>query len=351
MAINKTIQTENLDNGQWSDLVAFDNFVNENIAHVLVEADQDYYNTERQILLEANRKFIDRGKPSKIQGSNTAIDFFTTQSRKTRTTKSGSLTTDSNIGRQGVEISQFSHWQAGIFKITAGTAGHLVKPVCYGINEAYNLTDNDFFQELSLFNPIEFISLQDEDRIIEQVITFPIVTSDANQRENFILNGVIEPIPIRSVISYFSINFPFEPHGITANFGNGNLFLRTSSDDVSSVHTFNSSTTNKRVFLDGGEPMTIANDQGDSTVQVGPSFSYLSFDQNYIAPFNDAVYSRGDQLQSTRMYESDLLEAVKSMKPLGETYLSSNEYSGKTGFIYNNAEQGVDSIAYGGLLR
>lgn len=354
MPNSNAVQIDNLNNGQWSELFAFDTTPpTSQISTVIIDADQNYFNIQHQLDLEANRKFIDRGRPSKITSHNTVTDFFTVSNIKTKTSKNGYLTGSIvDQVRQGVELSDFRHWQSGIFKISAGTPGHLIKDfTSIGISEIYSLTDNNFFQELSLFDSVEFITLQSEDKPIEHLVTFPIVTSDTNQRENFIFNGIIEPFPIRPVISYFSINFPFEPHGVSANFGNGNPFLRSSSDMVDSIDTFDPERINKKVFLDISDSMRLLNDEGTTSVDLGPSLPYISFDENYLEPFKDAVYSLGDELQSTRNYENDFLDVIKRMDPLGTTYLTANEYSGRTGFTYDNNFQRVDSIAFGGLLR
>jgi len=357
LSLSIQVQVDNLDNGQWSDLFAYADNVNSNNSNdvnvVVINADQDYYNVSRQIELQANRKFLDRGNPSYIASQNLAVDFFNISvSKKSRQTSSGILGAAIDIEQylQGAEISNFRQTR-GLIKISAGTPGHLVQPNAFGVNETYSLTDNNYFQELNLFNPIEFINLQSKNVLIEQVITFPIVTSDTNQRENFILNGVIEPFPIRSVISFFSINFPFESHGISANLSSGNSKLRTISDQVSSVQEFDPSRSNRIVFLDSADQFTVSNDEGSVTVEVGPELSYMSTDENHVSPFVDIFYPRGDVLQSTRAYETDLLSAVNSMMPQGATYLSSKEVSGRTGFMYDNTIQGVDSIAYGGLIR
>lgn len=353
MSKNNTVQTENLNNGQWPDLFGFDETpASAEVSYFVIEADSNYYSTQRQLEAEANRKFLDRSAAQSISGSTLASNFFLNTAKKTRTTSNGYLT-GSLIDkfRQGVELNQVSHWSSGFYKISAGTPGHLIAPVNFGINESYNVTSNDYFEELSLFNPIEFIALQDTDKPIDEIITFPIVTSDANQRENYVLNGVIEPFPIRPIISQFSINFPFEPHGVVANFGNGNPFMRSSSDNVSQIYDFDPLRINQKVFLDNGDPIVITDENGNTSLEMGPNLAYISWDQNVNEPFEDSIPSRGDELESTRQYESDLLAAVRAMRPLNTTYLTANQVSSRTGFTYDNALQGVDSIAYGGLLR
>lgn len=352
MPLNQPAQPNNLNNGQWIDQVAFRSRLSHKVTYVVIDADQDYFISSKQIELLLDRRFIDRSEPKLLSGSNQISNFFNRTSRKTRAQKSGYLVNSSQDKfRQGAEIKNLNQWSAGFYKILAGTPGHVVKPVCFGTNEDNTLTDNHFFQELNLFNPIEFISVQDTNKLIEQVVTFPIVTSDSNQRENYILNGTIEPFPIRPIISHFSIFFPAEPQGIKANFSNSDPLQKRQSDLVNHNYEFLPYFENSEPFLDAGESLSMTNDTGDSTVEVGPSMPYFPTDTNYLEPFRDKVNARGDIFESSRAYDSDLLIAVQKLPKLGSSYLRPNEFSSGTGFTYNNSIQGIDSIAYGGLAR
>jgi len=350
MKLKNPLEPDNLNNGQWVEIFTNESSIEGGTNTVIIESNIDYYSSLSQASILRDRKFLDKSSLKKIVGSNTVANAFDTSVTKDRATKTGYLSSSVDPYRQGVEITLPRHI-TGPAKISAGTPGHFINPTPFGLNENVNLTDNDFFQELNLFNSVEFIQAQDSNKLIEQIITFPIVTSDANQRENFVLNGIIEPFPIRPIISYFSIYFPAEPHGIKANFSNGDVLVKKASDIVSSVYDFLPNGINKEIFLDASEPITMSNDEGTSTVEVGPNIPYLPTDTNYIEPFEDVVYARGDELESTRDYDNDLLAAVRALKPMGTTYLNANQFSGRTGFSYNNSTQGVDSIVYGGLSR
>jgi len=350
MKLKNPLELDNLNNGQWIEIFTSEKSLENSTNTVVIETNIDYYSSLAQASLSRDRKFLDRSSTKKITSSNSVAGAFDTSVQKDRVTKSGYVSSSVDPFRQGVEITLPRH-TAGITKISAGTAGHFINPLPLGLNENNNLTGNDFFQELNLFNSVEFIQAQDSEKLIEHIITFPIVTSDANQRENFVLSGIIEPFPIRPIISYFSIYFPTEPHGIKANFSNGDVLIKKSSDIVSSVYEFLPSASNKEVFLDASEPITMTNDEGSSTVEVGPNIPYLPTDTNYIEPFEDKVNARGDKLETTRSYDNDLLSAVRKLRSMGTSYLNSNEFSGATGFTYNDSVQGVDSIAFGGLTR
>ena len=138
-------------------------------------------------------------------------------------------TSDIDAFRQGVEITQDKH-TLGTYKIYAGTPGHIIKPVSYGVNNL-DIISTDKFVEIDYFNPIRYLQAQEPGSKITEVITFPIITSDTNQIENFILNGIIEPLSIRPVASFYSIEFPFESHAVRGSFMGGNSDVRVASSD------------------------------------------------------------------------------------------------------------------------
>lgn len=353
MSSQEPVQQDNLDSGQWAEQNAFESTESDgSISYFFIDSDPDYFITSKQIELSLDRKFVDRFDPKTLSGSNTISNFFSRTARKTKAVKTGYFP-DASLDsfRQGVEIKNMNQWSAGLYKISAGTPGHIISPVCLGVNEDNNNTDSQFFQELNFFNPIEFINAQDANKLITQVITFPIITSDTNQRENYILNGIIEPFPIRPIISHFSIYFPAEPHGIKANFSNSDSLQKKQSDLVDNTHKYLPTHQNKEPFLDASDSLTMTNDAGDTSVAVGPSMPYYSMDTNYLEPFVDIVYSRGDIFEQTRTYDNDLLAVIQKLPKLGATYLTQNEFSGRTGFVYNNSIQGIDSIAFGGMSR
>jgi hypothetical protein len=227
----------------------------------------------------------------------------------------------------------------------------LIDPLCIGINSLDTFSTEDTknaYVEINVFDPVNYVQAADTNTI------FPLITSDNNQLENYILNGIIEPIPIRPVISNFSINFPFEPQGVRCMFGAGNQTSFMSSDQVLSVDYYETDKTNDTHFLDEGETLSMSNDDNSVTVHTGPSIGYVNPDFNYIAPFVDAVYPRNVEPNTTYnsvANESLFLDALNALPPMGTSYIGKNERSATAGFVYNNAyPAGTDSIAFGGML-
>lgn len=68
-------------------------------------------------------------------------------------------------------------------------------------------------------------------------ITFPIITSDNDQIENYIFDGIIEPLTIRARASFFSIDVPFEAHEVKGAVMGGNTDTTWASDCIETVYT------------------------------------------------------------------------------------------------------------------
>jgi len=338
-----------------------------NVSFVHIDADADYYSIEKQAKIKDTRHFVDSTAPSTVSGSNKVDGLFNRsapsknkQTQQTsRTYLSSSISADAY--KTGIEITEIGHWLSGLVKISAGTPGHIVQPIGFGIGEAStqaslhsivegseeSVISRGAFKEIDLFDPVFFISLQENEKPIDQLITFPIVTADNNQLENYILNGIIEPFPIRPVISNFSINIPFEPHGVRGAYGNGNMSTYMLSDEVLTVDYYDPKKENDTFFLDEGEPIMLSN--GTVNVIVGTTIGYFNINQNYMAPFEDKVLPRGEEIRAT--YPNELTSAVSRLLRQGEVYVTNKQRAATSGFVYDGSTAiGTDSIAFGGMV-
>lgn len=337
------------------------------VVYLQIDSDSNYFDTNEQIRIRNTRTFTDTSAPSILSGSTKATGFFSGKrmvpdavvynspvyaTSSTDIDPSGnarpilSLNIDyyasSSIDtyRQGSEIRNQKHWTAGIAKISAGTPGHLYEPYKYGISDI-SIIDPDTYYEIEVFDPIKFVETGGDPDLFQ----YPIVTADSNQKENYILNGIIEPFPIRPVISNFSINFPFEPHAFRGDYSNGNLNHRFATEEVLSVDYFEPLKQNAQVFLDAVDYVTM----GSGSNVVGAHIAYLMLDENSVTPFTDVVPPRG-QLNSTS-YPNELLDVLYNMLPGETTYITNKQRSATCGFMYEDATQyGTDSIAFGGKL-
>lgn len=337
-----------------------------------IDSDSTYYDTRRQIEAKNSRIFVDTSVGAKLSGSNVAHSLMSDNvvSRLKRQTDpsaptflTGSTVKDSSGNdrkilstsidttvsasidsyKHGVEILQEKQWAAGLVKISAGTPGHLFDSMRYGLPRL-DIIPSDEFVEIETFDPVKFVETGGD----YNLFTYPIVTSDRNLAENFILDGIIEPFPIRQVISNFSLNVPFEPRAMRASFESGNQNKKFSSDRIVSHDYFSPAQEFKTHFLDASDPVMDVLTVGNTSISVGSKIDYFNLEENSWLAFVDYVPPRGNTVNST--YTGDLLNAVNNLPPRETTYLSEKQVSFSCGFTYDNNELGTDSVAYGGLL-
>lgn len=331
-----------------------------------LEVDDRFYDTDYQSRRKNDRSFSDKFYPT-VKGTE-IIGLFSSRDRQpqrpaylSRPYLSSSYTLDPF--RTGVEIRQPKQWSSGFFKISAGTPGHLIdEPVCFGVERNQTTADSietqgssilhsadkpSYFKEIDLFDPLALVGAPEQAYAYLQTLTYPIVTSDVNQLENYKFNGIIEPFPIRHVISFFSINAPFEPHGVLGDSGGGNYRRATNStDSVSSIQVYDAARPNKTPYLDASDSISMSTDTGES-VYLGVTIGYFDNNINTLLPFDDRQRPR-DQRDYAK-YDSELLSAVLRFSGSFETYVRPEEKSAAAGFVYDSPA-GTDSIAYGGML-
>jgi len=334
-------------------------------------SDTDSSGNVRKIL-ESNINFSDATAPSKISNTTKSVGFFSGKKilkdklkvevsssvynvSQTVVDSSGNSRNilASNIDifsasiidgyRNGVEITQEKHWTAGIVKITAGTPGHLLDKTLFGVNE-FDLVSRDSYYEIEAFNAVNYL------RSNESPGKNTVTIHEASDASSLSMNGTIEPIPIRPVVFGTSINFPFEPQGVRGEFGNGNVDLFRSSDQVLSVHEREVLRSKKPVFfLDVTDALGLTS--GEITFTMSSSISaplgFISSDVRIISPFEDDPLPRGNKFSPT--YDDELKAVVAKIKPRQTSYLSEKEFSSTCGFVNESSETGVESIAFSNM--
>ena len=249
-------------------------------------------------------------------------------------------TSDVDAFRQDVELTQEKH-VLGTYKISAGTPGHIVKPVAYGVNN-YDIISEISYIDVDKFDPIGYIKQQEIGTSIESVITFPIVIGDSSQQENTNFNGIIEPLSIRPVISFYSIEWPYESHAFRGNLMAGNIHkISQTSDQVLTVDdSFDES--NSSWFLDS---FTLESFDEFPVKREG----YLNANQESMKPWDDtAVYLRRMGIDGAKF--EDFQEIFSEMTGTTGNYIPPLKRSACCGFVYDGiAVQGTDSIAFGGM--
>jgi hypothetical protein len=252
--------------------------------------------------------------------------------------------------RQGVELSAQKHFDAGTIKIHAGEPGHKLKRNRFGMDKGL-FTEDSFFREMDYFSPEQFIRVQEDDSSLGlDVITFPIITGDNDQLDNYLFDGVIEPLTIRSKISFFSIEVPFESHDVRGAVMCGNTDITWASDRIQTIYNFDPSPVEIPFYDQYVDSITFTDDelgQGHVSTPVG----YFRNEKIQLSPYVDTRYPR--DVSTTSEYDESMIIALSLMSGSTGNYINSTtlkERSATTGWCYdNNVNIGTDSLAFGGM--
>jgi len=254
---------------------------------------------------------------------------------KAKAIKPGADTSAIDPFTQGVEITKMARYDAGMVKIWSGEPGHVLKPNRFG--EDRNFFPDPGFTEIDLFDPVRYLKAQEViSPLYYIIITFPIITGDNDQLENFNFNGVIEPLTLRANLAFFTTDIPFEAHSAKGALMAGNIDQSLASDRVLTVDRY--------------DPMhsTISYIDMVDMLENHPMIGFFIFDKATIAPFSDASHARNVQPPSSE--DAGLLVALGAMKSSTDSYLGTNERSATCGWVYDNtAATGTDSLAFGGM--
>jgi len=231
--------------------------------------------------------------------------------------------------RQGVEITQAKHFYVGnILKMHAGEPGHVLRKNFYGADRNFLLQNE--FKELDYYNAITYINNQDS-------VTYPLVTHDSNETENYNFNGVIEPLTIRAIAAFFSIDVPFEAHSLKGTLMDGNHDITTATSRILNVKL---KKENYKIppWVDLIDMM--------GTVKKVPTIGFFNDDKTYVNPFNDS----SNKVQLSTNLPNDMISSVTQLIESTENHVSENEISAACGWMYDDIwSKGTDSITFGGL--
>src|SRR3990167_4997598 len=138
---------------------------------------------------------------------------------------------------QGVEITSDKRYVSGIAKIWSGEPGHVLKNNRFGMDKV--TLPGSAFADLDLFNPTRFLEAQDAaSPLWSSILTFPIIVGEDDRIESLSLDGVIEPLTIRSVASFISTEMPYPSHATKGAVMAGNLDQYGGTDLVLTVDVY-----------------------------------------------------------------------------------------------------------------
>lgn len=251
---------------------------------------------------------------------------------------SGIDTNEIDRFRQGVELTQTKYYvmglEQGAFKIHSGEPGSLLYQGGYGYQK--NFRNQNYFVDIEKFNPITFLKSDDN-------YTYPLVIEENTEVETYNFNGVIEPLSIRPVVSFYSIDVPFESHGIWANLDEGNMNVSRSYSQFCSVYP--------RDVKNSIEPWLDMVDMMGVVYKV-PSMGYFNIDKNFLLPFNDLKdrIELSDSLEMKQRLGPEMMGILISSPGNTENYIPDGYVSAGCGWSYDDTTtKGADSLAFGGL--
>lgn len=234
--------------------------------------------------------------------------------------------------RQGVEITRPQYYatalEQGAFKIHSGEPGSLCGKYNFGYQK--NFRNESPYVEIERFDSVRFLQSDGN-------YTYPIIIGDNTDVEIHEFNGVIEPLTIRPVISFYSIDVPFESHSMWANLEDGNMNITRSYSRVVTVY--------ERDVKNCIQPWLDMVDMVGLVVKI-PSTGYFNQDKNFLLPFNDTK----DRIELSKNLDNDMRNALLDMVGDTESYVPDGYISAPCGWMYDDVTvKGTDSLAFGGL--
>jgi hypothetical protein len=189
--------------------------------------------------------------------------------------------------------------------------------------------------------PISFI----EDSGLQQ---YPVILANVSMKDPSQMDGVIEPLSIREVISNTSQETPFVAHRVRASIMDGNVETIYGSDRIL-----------QQIPITGSLQIDPFIDAADVLMSIisGSDSSLTTF--NLFAPgfISDIQRKSNPYVDSRKKYIKTLIGSGSQEFTLGTGSLRERgltdymQKSAGSGFTYGNNELGTDSIAFGGFKK
>jgi len=287
--------------------------------------------------------FKDRFENTKkvVQGklSGSAIFPLSQEPVSSSVPKSGSNTSDIDHLRQGIEIINNNFRFIGVQpKISSNSEDNFIEIDTFGI--AKDFDDETVFQDIPKLDPKTY--LQDADGSAQ----YPAILQNVSLREPNQMDGVLEPLTIRSKVAMTSIDFPFEAHDIKATLMDGNTDAFGRTDVIEQ-------------FIEKKNPR-ISDPYLDSINSFGLTArgsvlleGVVSDKVKEIHAFDETAF---DQFLSSSITAGSLIKTAISMshRQSGSYFdlglIDYNKKSSAAGnFYFSAVKEGTDSIAFGDM--
>lgn len=248
---------------------------------------------------------------------------------------SGTMDT-SNIDayRQGTEIRTQRHYSKGTVKILSGDPGHVLSRCNYGAGA--NVEREVVCADKDRFDPVVYLSSQSSLDELAFTVTFPIEVGDNDQVANINLNGILEPLTIRDIAAFTSIESPYVSHDVRGSLMSGNEDETFASERLLSIDEF-APTYEQTSYVDMVDMM-------NGTIPLDGTFNTIKAS---LPPYVDERPIRNASPLSGSF--TDIVAALSHMTGSTDNYVRHGMQCASTGFSFHNDGIGVDSIAFGEL--
>lgn len=200
-----------------------------------------------------------------------------------------------------------------------------------------SFSDNTPFQDVADFEVLNYIN------DVSGTQEYPAVLGNVNIPDPSQMDGVIEPLTIRSKVAGTSIESPYVAHDIRGALQEGNEDVLFRVDRVEQ-HYPTSHPSVVVPYIDSGETL------GDHLTTSVKLPGYSSGLSRVVKPFADSERLVKTDLSSSISGE-DVLAALRAMSPDQQDFIPQNHRSAGAGFTYDKNLHGTDSLAYGGLKK
>lgn len=234
--------------------------------------------------------------------------------------------------RQGVELTRAKYYvtalEQGTIKIHSGEPGSKLGRYDFGYQKNYR--NESVFVDAEKFDSVKFL-------LNEEAYTYPIIIGENSDVESYNFNGVIEPLSIRPVASFYSIDVPFEAHSMWANLEDGNMNITRSYSQIVTVY--------ERDLRNHIPPWLDMVDMMGLVAKI-PSTGYFTQDKNFLLPFIDLK----DRIELEQTLDQEMLGILLNSLGSTENYIPEGYVSATCGWSYDDASvKGTDSLAFGGM--
>lgn len=250
---------------------------------------------------------------------------------------SGSDTSMIDHLRQGVEISNPAHRHIGVLpKLGTGDDQQQLDVVVFGQSSEFTIDSK--FEDMTVFDPVVYVQNS-------QSFGYPVILGNPSFEDPEQMGGYIQPLSVGARDSVVSAA-DFEPHDIMGQIQDGNEDSFKKTSKITNMIDLREQQQTANLYIDSSDMMG----DGSGAIRLVGLFPD---DEKILRPFDEARYLSKSHVSGTLtgVDSYDMTNAVVSMSAATDQYVPDGFRAAATGFVYDFATAGVDSLAFGGLKR